>query len=865
MSLTKKLGIAGICLILTVGAVFAIKASLDAREEGKKADKQVNNVSTSDIKDGEFYGEANGYGGPLKVKVTIQDGKMKNIEVVSHNETPEYFKAAREVIDRILAGGSVDVDAVSGATVSSNAIKNAVADALSKAGIKTKKLKNTKAKPAKNAKIVKAGGRSARAGTVGISSRDIADGTYEGVGRGYGGQIRVRVTVSGGLITNVNVLSHHETTAGSINYYAKGASVISRILGRPGKSVDTVSGATLTSRGIIDAVNNALSKAPGKPTVAVQPVPQNEPPAPSPLPIPSESKLDDGDWYGTAISGQNFENDGPSVVMVTVANGKIQKVTSVLYTDDDAHYKEKKDRLLAMLAGLDTTGINTVNEQLREKKGKYYDAVASATVTAKGHMSAVMAALDNSVKSYQNKQNGNVTPGSEKTVAWMQIVGKPERQYFGEPIDLQETKLRLHFSDKSEKEISFSEIERYGVTCNRKNGEVFMRDNPDVKYNNYIEIKFHQKDTGAHAKYNLPLTVKKKIRFATRVDVEYVDGTHETIPLKQEEFRYSFAPKKEIKGMTIFENETELTKGYRWNDFYFFDLPKDPGADSAWIRTRYRIDLKEAKIKSFTVEPKGKVYYKGDKCDLSKLIITAQMSDGGNKTYRSWKEATDAGFTSNPKDGTVLDKVGIQKIKISVNSGGKSIEQEFSIEVKDSESSISVTDHEPNRIEVYREDKMIYQNNIDLEQFKVSGGYQMLKKPMMKAPETLKDSWNAGTFTVVVYNSKNQKLATEVVKSNNIGKYGVMDVKILNYPEDTMYNVAYLRVMIDWQLMEGKSGSRRIAPAAVTATPSAFPAERRTDAAKATSRGSVSTGGKDDSMNIEAEVSAASQSAENAG
>lgn len=63
---------------------------------------------------------------------------MSAINVVTNNETPEYYEKASVIIAQILEKGNTDVDSISGATISSEAIKNAVNDALHKAGSKKK-------------------------------------------------------------------------------------------------------------------------------------------------------------------------------------------------------------------------------------------------------------------------------------------------------------------------------------------------------------------------------------------------------------------------------------------------------------------------------------------------------------------------------------------------------------------------------------------------------------------------------------------------------------------------------------------------------------------------------------------------------
>ena len=84
--------------------------------------------------DGTYEGSAKGYGGNIDVKVTVEQDTITDINVVSAaDETPSYYNSAVAVIDSILTEQSVEVDGVSGATYSSNGIKNAVKAALDKA------------------------------------------------------------------------------------------------------------------------------------------------------------------------------------------------------------------------------------------------------------------------------------------------------------------------------------------------------------------------------------------------------------------------------------------------------------------------------------------------------------------------------------------------------------------------------------------------------------------------------------------------------------------------------------------------------------------------------------------------------------
>lgn len=82
----------------------------------------------------QYLGCGLGIGTDLTVKVTYRDGKIEDVEVVSNFETPGIgSKAIEAVPGRIVEANSTEVDGVTGATVTSTAIKNAVSDALSKA------------------------------------------------------------------------------------------------------------------------------------------------------------------------------------------------------------------------------------------------------------------------------------------------------------------------------------------------------------------------------------------------------------------------------------------------------------------------------------------------------------------------------------------------------------------------------------------------------------------------------------------------------------------------------------------------------------------------------------------------------------
>lgn len=84
------------------------------------------------------------------------------------------------------------------------------------------------------------------------------NGTYTGDGQGFGGNIQVQVTLENDTITDIQVVSAPGEDSA---YLSQGQGVISTILASQSTDVDTISGATFSSTGIINAVNDALGKA----------------------------------------------------------------------------------------------------------------------------------------------------------------------------------------------------------------------------------------------------------------------------------------------------------------------------------------------------------------------------------------------------------------------------------------------------------------------------------------------------------------------------------------------------------------------------------------------------------------------------
>lgn len=228
--------------------VTVLNRSKTALDEHKVITKGV-------YKDGVYTGTGAGYGGTMKLQVTIKDGKISDIQILSQSETGSYLERAKTLFDKIKANnGTSGVNAVSGATRSSNGIFDAVNACLSQAegGKDTSTTGST-------------GGGHGPSGSLASYSKInydewyLADGTYTGVASGYGGStsIHVSVQVTGGKIVNVNI----DSSAESGSYMNSAMSVVDKITAGNTTNVDKVSGATYSSNGILAAVENALDGA----------------------------------------------------------------------------------------------------------------------------------------------------------------------------------------------------------------------------------------------------------------------------------------------------------------------------------------------------------------------------------------------------------------------------------------------------------------------------------------------------------------------------------------------------------------------------------------------------------------------------
>lgn len=135
--------LAVVCILLAYNTALAsrekneeiaqMSARLGALEAYIQASQETETAGGA-YTDGEWEGEAQGFGGLVSVRATVENGQISRIEIVSaEKEDKTYLSMAEAMLPAMVEARSADVDTISGATFSSEGIKNAAAQALEKA------------------------------------------------------------------------------------------------------------------------------------------------------------------------------------------------------------------------------------------------------------------------------------------------------------------------------------------------------------------------------------------------------------------------------------------------------------------------------------------------------------------------------------------------------------------------------------------------------------------------------------------------------------------------------------------------------------------------------------------------------------
>ena len=403
------------CVVISLSG-YQTKASEPSKDKKQQVSERVTDAETEtetenasedtqtatgsfDLADGVYKGSATGFSGPVTVAVTIMDKKITSIDILSSTDDEAFFNRAKGVIDRIISSQSLDVDVVSGATYSSNGIIGAVKNAL------TGEKDNGVTGKSKQESTSESESDSSSAEIAAVQDASAyKDGTYYGTGKGFAGTMKVKVDIAGGKIASISIVS----TKDGDSYVKSASSLLDTIVEKQSTNVDTVSGATFSSRGIIAAVRSALSQAAVSENTA-------------------GNNTDKQDAAETSGNDRNDENSSGSVPEQT-AEGTLPYVDGIYYGTAEGYKGDIKvavviqDKTLKAILVTEkqddepfVTNAMDVLKNMMKKQSADVDTVSGATYSSKGLIGAVKAAFEEARKTTAGENTGDSNSGNNNS------------------------------------------------------------------------------------------------------------------------------------------------------------------------------------------------------------------------------------------------------------------------------------------------------------------------------------------------------------------------------------------------------------------------------------------------------------------
>lgn len=263
-----------------------IEASREEPESAPAEEEEEDLLPTLPYEDGVYTGSSRGYGGPVKVQVTMEGGHITDVRILdASHETSNFLRRSKRLLNTVVTEQTWEVDAVSEATYTSRGILGAVQNALTgEEVINPAPPKQKEPEPLVVEEFTP-------------PDSPYRDGIYTASAEGFGGPITVQVTISDGAIADITIVDHAKETT---SYFSRARAVIPAILESGSPDVDSISGATYSSTGILNAVKLALTTAssdPAQPTEELpaesepaEEVPESQPEEPAPSEEPAASE-----------------------------------------------------------------------------------------------------------------------------------------------------------------------------------------------------------------------------------------------------------------------------------------------------------------------------------------------------------------------------------------------------------------------------------------------------------------------------------------------------------------------------------------------------------------------------------------------
>lgn len=236
------IGVGVTCATIMVSQLL-IAGNLAKEKTADSVKKTAENDAGGNFQNGIYTGTGEGYRGKVTVTVKVADGKITELVLDDYANDKSYMERAKNrIFQEMISRQNTDVDAVSGATYSSNGLIEAVNKALGNDEGEGKKPEQEESEDKQS--FIEAG-----------RFQNLTDGIYTGSADAFRGDVEVQVTVEKQKVTDISILSYCDTE----EYFFRAApAVIEQMKAEQSLNVDAVSGATYSSNGVIHAVANAL-------------------------------------------------------------------------------------------------------------------------------------------------------------------------------------------------------------------------------------------------------------------------------------------------------------------------------------------------------------------------------------------------------------------------------------------------------------------------------------------------------------------------------------------------------------------------------------------------------------------------------
>lgn len=236
------IGVGVTCATIMVSQLL-IAGNLAKEKTADSVKKTAENDAGGNFQNGIYTGTGEGYRGKVTVTVKVADGKITELVLDDYADDKSYMERAKNrIFQEMISRQNTDVDAVSGATYSSNGLIEAVNKALGNDEGEGKKPEQEESEDKQS--FIEAG-----------RFQNLTDGIYTGSADAFRGDVEVQVTVEKQKVTDISILSYCDTE----EYFFRAApAVIEQMKAEQSLNVEAVSGATYSSNGVIHAVANAL-------------------------------------------------------------------------------------------------------------------------------------------------------------------------------------------------------------------------------------------------------------------------------------------------------------------------------------------------------------------------------------------------------------------------------------------------------------------------------------------------------------------------------------------------------------------------------------------------------------------------------